>query len=475
MTKGSKVYSFDSDAQVNKDWDDSRYIKMRLRIVNEGTNPNDTNFGANAISNAKDSLANTPILANIIVDAEAGEIDAGSHDYEIVKDPVNGGYRKLYKEQVIGIIPETHNYKIEEYDGKQYVHADAYIFRGYANYGEDFVEQNDEINISMEIEASEIAEFESGMIDILGYKYLGVTILGNTLTTGIEDAKGFKFSSQLERDKDFIERCNELKYMLEGEGEETMDKDKTTIETEVVEEFEEVETPAQDEVTIEDNGTEIVEQEFESTEEVEVETEEFFELTYKLSHDDIRTQLYGSMDDEDWPWIVSVFDDYFIYESDGDFYKRTYSREGDEVSIGESKEKVTTQYLTHDETVALDTLRATQFELEKEVETLREFKSNVEAVEAEAKVAEFREEKIEFMKKDFGFLNEEQIGVFTQNIDEYESIEDLETALCVYVVKNKVKKFSKKEEEKPAVKPVADFEEEKNNVGFYGKYSPRTN
>ena len=70
-------------------------------------------------------------------------------------------------------------------------------------------------------------------------------------------------------------------------------------------------------------------------------------LKYELSHDDIRSALYGLLgaeSDEDYyyTWILEVFDDKFIYQDcmEGKFYRQDYSKDGDNVALGENKVEV---------------------------------------------------------------------------------------------------------------------------------------
>lgn len=53
------------------------------------------------------------------------------------------------------------------------------------------------------------------------------------------------------------------------------------------------------------------------------------------SYEDVRSQLHAQVNDQydDWVYIADVFDDYFIYEVDGQLYKRTYALADDIVTI----------------------------------------------------------------------------------------------------------------------------------------------
>lgn len=143
------------------------------------------------------------------------------------------------------------------------------------------------------------------------------------------------------------------------------------VEETVVEEL--TEEPA--EVVVEEAAEVVVE---EYVEEV-VEPVENFVLKYELSHDDIRSALYSllSATSEDgyyFAWIIEVFDDKFIYQDymEGKFYRHDYSKDGDNVALGENKVEVFNEWLSKAEKDALDALKA-------DYATLKEFKETYDA------------------------------------------------------------------------------------------------
>ena len=94
-------------------------------------------------------------------------------------------------------------------------------------------------------------------------------------------------------------------------------------------------------------------------------------VTYQISHDDIKNGLYNLLFAEEgtgWPWIIDVYDDHFIY-ADDKYYKRKYTRDGDNITLAESKVEVFSEWLTSEEREAIETLKS-------EYATLKEFKLN---------------------------------------------------------------------------------------------------
>jgi hypothetical protein len=156
------------------------------------------------------------------------------------------------------------------------------------------------------------------------------------------------------------------------------------VEEEPAEEL--IETPAEEpaeepdedpmEVPVEDSAEEPVDEpKEEPVEEVE-QPEEKFVLKYELSHDDIRSALYSllaatSEDGYYYVWILEVYDDKFIYcdAMEDKFYRQDYSRDGENVALGENKVEVFNEWLSKAEKDALDALKA-------DYAVLKEFKSN---------------------------------------------------------------------------------------------------
>ena len=175
--------------------------------------------------------------------------------------------------------------------------------------------------------------------------------------------------------KAFEETAEETETVVEGtvveeEAEETVVEETTE---EVVEETEEV--------VVEESIKETAE---ESIEEVIEQPEEKFVIQYELSHDDIRSALYSLLyteadDDFYGTWILEVYDDKFIYQDylEGKFYRRDYSKDGENVSLGENKVEVFNEWLSQAEKDALETLKA-------DYAALVEFKTNYDAVELQA-------------------------------------------------------------------------------------------
>lgn len=178
--------------------------------------------------------------------------------------------------------------------------------------------------------------------------------------------------------------------------------DEQSEEVEVVDEIDKVE-----EVSADDN--EGNKKEYSANEDKMV-------LTYELSHDDIRYGLYNLLNAEtNYAWIVAVYDNNFIYEDwdDSKFYRRSYSIESDNISLGEEKVQVFSEWLTQAEREALDALK-------QSYEALKEFKDQFDAAEQKA-----AKDAI-FNRKEFGVIAENEKFIELKNNSEKFSVEEIE-------------------------------------------------
>lgn len=104
-------------------------------------------------------------------------------------------------------------------------------------------------------------------------------------------------------------------------------------------------------------------------------------LTWEISHEDIRDGIYAllSVENDFWPWIVEVFDNEFIYQDyeENKFFKRSYSVDGDNVSLGDEKVEVFSEWLTQAEKDAIASLKS-------DYAALKEFKDQYDAAEMKA-------------------------------------------------------------------------------------------
>lgn len=89
-----------------------------------------------------------------------------------------------------------------------------------------------------------------------------------------------------------------------------------------------------------------------------------FSKIFELSHEDVRSALYQLLAPieetlNEYYWIMSVYDDYFIYESCcGNYYKQAYTKENDAIAFDGERQEVFAEFVTADEKAELEDMRA---------------------------------------------------------------------------------------------------------------------
>ena len=206
-------------------------IPVQILVMHDKKNLNKSNFEMEAIESAKESIKNIPILGYIRKIDGTDSKDFSGHEIELsIK---NGEIKFTYLERPIGVIPETNEYEYVEIDGKTYVQVIGYIWREYLNEGYEILQENPNKSVSMEITVDDYEINKDGIVDIKAYRYLGVTILGDGVSPGMEGANMQvigQFSENFSVDfYEKVERLNEeLKININSsEGGETGQVNKT--------------------------------------------------------------------------------------------------------------------------------------------------------------------------------------------------------------------------------------------------------
>lgn len=201
-------------------FDDERFMKVRIKVMHNGLNLNNSSFSDPAIEKAAPSLANIPLLAFTKSRDGSDEADFLGHEYEfkITED----GIKYVYLGRPIGMIPESNNYAYEESeDGRKFVTVDGYIWKDYANEALEIVERDNGKNVSMEIKVNGYSENDS-FIDITDYKYTGIAFLGEDVPPAMMGARADLAEFSLQGVQDFVsnfavELQNALNFSKEEE------------------------------------------------------------------------------------------------------------------------------------------------------------------------------------------------------------------------------------------------------------------
>lgn len=404
----------------------------------------------------------------------------------------------VYDEIAIGNIPETNNAELiyDEEKDRYNVMIDGYLYDEYTKATE-IVEREGECPCSVEIsiESMKFDAKDKTLIIEDGY-FSGVTILGydengKKVKPGMENSnvklKDFYMSNNSilndlsnEEQSKLVETLNNLNDTLSkmnfsstqrdehfkegGNQENTMTKfeellskyNKTAeditfeykelsdedLEKAFAEAFEEKEPD-------EEPKNEPEEDPENKPKENEAKTD--FMKTFSLSHEDIRTSLYALLAPfeetlNEWYWIVNVYDDNFIYQSNtGNYYKQGYSKTEDTVAFEGERQEVYVEFLTDEERRSLEDMKSNYSS------TCEKLSKYEEAEELADKMTVFNDKAYEnyLETKEFKSLMEkENLKKFTKE----ELSEKADAALGKLVKENKTfsMKFQQKEEKRPS-------------------------
>ena len=407
-------------------------MAVKLKSCHTGKNRNKSGITDDNMNKYKHTFKGRPILG-AIYKTDTGEYEFRAHDMKVIDD----GADIEYIEQPIGVISQTEEPYLEfdEAEDKNYLMVSGTIFSDYSKAAE-ILERRRTCKCSVEIAVEELSyNCDEDYLSIDKFRFSGVTILGyeqDGVTEIQEGMKGSKITiddfsmkknSMFAAEDKLIEILEKLNVTLESfnntnqnsekGGEKVMNKfeellakygktaDEVTFEyenlsdeelevafKEAFEEIEEEPATVVEETVVEEEIEEVVEEPIdvieEPVEDVAEQPEENFVLQYELSHDDIRSALYSLLSaesDEDYyyTWILEVFDDKFIYQDymENKFYRRGYSKDGENVALDENKVEVFNEWLSQAEKDALDALKA-------DYAALKAFKENYDAAELKA-------------------------------------------------------------------------------------------
>jgi len=429
--------------EVDKSFDDQRFMRVRINAMTTGINRNNSRFSLDCVKAAKDSFANIPILAHVIktTDKDGNEVlDYGSHDAHVEDDAFNEDEaRMIYEEQVVGIVPETNDFEIIENKetGEYEVFVTALLYRDYGNYACDILEsRGGKTDVSMEILCDELSYSAADKcLDVGKMIAAGITLLGDAVTPAMPGAHAEMFSIQEnDRQDQLIRIMQELKESLDnytqavssaqnlGKEEDQVDEvkieemnteeetniDESTQEEAVVEEAESAEvSPSEEESeetaevkegeSVEDDETEIETEEVEESEEDESKNEFSITVndvtrTFSISMQEeiaaletLCNDVYSETDND--YYMVTVYGEEKSVVMSGLFsgrnYKQNYKvRKGQYQLVGE-RIQVKPVFVTADEEAELDKMRSNYAAIESELNLYKEEPEKISIIESE--------------------------------------------------------------------------------------------
>jgi len=435
--------------EVDNTFDSDKYIKMRLRVCHDGVNPNKSAFEVSDMENAKNSIKNIPILANVLFD-ENDQPQFGGHDMQLEPNKIKeGDYKLIYKEVPIGLIPETCNHQIDNFNDKNYVFVDGYVWKDYSNYAQDIIERDKDIKLSMEILVDGYSyNAKEKVYNITDYRYQGITFLNKDSGTGMENALATTETFEENIKQKFILMMEELKETLSNYDINIIEEGGSKVDEKIINLLSEYK------LTKEELSFNIEEMTFEEVEaklqelygntntdnsDDDIKEPEKFVKSFELSHSEIRYALYQLLspvesEDNEWYFIDQVYDDRFEYENwEGTkIFRQGYKKEDDNVSFDGSRIEVFQERLTQEEKDVLDKMRSNYSEILSEFEALK-----TKASEYETTIIEFETTVVNLTsEKDALFSENSKLQEFKSTV-EFENkrieieglIEDFESVL----------------------------------------------
>lgn len=330
-------------------------MKVKILVQHDGQNKNGSKFSLDAIKKAEPTIKNIPILAYIKQD-EDGEVDFDEHNMITKLTETEDGLKltTYYLEQPIGLIPESTEIEYVEQDGRTYLQVTGYIWKRYSNEAYDIINECEEKGTSMEIEVfSGAKDDEDGFYDITDYGFLGITCLSDNVAPGMFNTTIKKYSSNKNYKKCLEDIYKEI-YSI-GKEDVVMENETQVIETvedvvadtQVNPEVVETEFDISNEVETTEVEAEEVEQVEETPEETEV-----IEENFSLSMDNITNSINSVLKDrkvetedywgdkytarEFYLWTIIPQDGIAVVEDNINYYNYygvPYSFNGDDVVL----------------------------------------------------------------------------------------------------------------------------------------------
>lgn len=354
-----------------------------------------------------------PILANIITHEDTGEKDFHSHDFYVEYDE-DGNEHIVYEEQPVGVIDgsmTTIEYDEDAKVNRAILHG--YLYDGYCQDAIDIINRRGEVSCSVELSVRDMSfNAKDKVLTLQDFYVSALTLLGEDIAPGmagsnlkIEDF-AVKNSVTFDRDDEIAKLLHELSDKLDSLSGYTKDKsagkedksleinefEETAADVVVTEAEAEVETEVvetEQEVTeeFENEETETTEEEATPAVEEEFSKEEIFNKLFELSFEDIRYALNAlcSMyrNNEEWCYVCAVYEDHFIMEDwdNNKFYKQSYEKDGDNVSLVGERAEMFQMLLTESEKTVIDEMRTNYAKFEEVSAKLAKYEAEPEKME----------------------------------------------------------------------------------------------
>ena len=228
----------------------------------------------------------------------------------------------------------------------------------------DFSEENNSLFSSIsEDEHSKLIE----TLDNLNKTLSSLNINSKTNPTVEKFEKGGSIETNMTKFEELLEKYNKTVEDITFEYEDLSDEELENVFSTTFDESE----PTPDTVVTESDKSDDDDTDDETDESDDTDDntdddkdKDTYSKTFELSHEDVRSALYQLLAPieetlNEYYWIMSVYDDYFIYESCcGNYYKQAYTKEKDTIAFDGERQEVFAEFVTADEKAELEDMRA---------------------------------------------------------------------------------------------------------------------
>lgn len=429
-------------------------------------NLNKSNIEENIFKENVPSSNLRPILANIKLDEETNELDFGSHDFHIEKvTSVDENGNKvevekiIYDEQPIGVIDGSRTNI--EYDKDAKVNRavlHGYLYDEYCSDAIDILNRRGTVDCSIELCIRTMSfDGKNKVLNLDDFYVSGLTLLSAKTKPGmagsnfkIEDFSSCDTKVSFSNEEKLIELLERIDKKLsnfdnknpkEGGNEKNMfekllEKYGKTIE-DITFEYEglsDEELEAKFSAEFEEDTSTSTSSDGEDNSNTSNTNDkyELFNKLFEISFDEIKYALNSLCsiyrNDSEWCYVHTVYEDYFIMQDwDSDkYYKQSYQKDGDNVSLSGERIEMFAMLLTESEKISVEEMRSNYT-------ALKEFKENAEKNELHSQKEELiNSEKYSILaeKNEDGEYTNTAFAELVKNMDNY-SLTDLETQIKV--------------------------------------------
>lgn len=228
----------------------------------------------------------------------------------------------------------------------------------------DFSEENNSLFSSIsEDEHSKLIE----TLDNLNKTLSSLNINSKTNPTVEKFEKGGSTETNMTKFEELLEKYNktveDITFEYEGLSDEELEEVFSTTfgESEPTPDTILTESDKSDDDTDDDTDNSTTDEPDDTTDDDK--DKDTYSKTFELSHEDVRSALYQLLAPieetlNEYYWIMSVYDDYFIYESCcGNYYKQAYTKENDTIAFDGERQEVFAEFVTADEKAELEDMR----------------------------------------------------------------------------------------------------------------------